>query len=256
MTIKLQENIVMQCSVDEIIHPTKDEEALRQDKSIEIWTMFRTYIKKGTHYEPRICTGMALPLSVGDEITMTGDLVDTNKYGIQFQFSAIKKQIPTERNGVIAFLVKNINGVGKSTAERIVDALGIDLVEKIKKDKSVLESINGISTKKATMIKDQIDALGSSLDDLQFFAKTGLGSARIAAIKSTYSELNKDKKTKIDVVKLIKSNPYQLITDVKGIGFKMADSVALKIGIAKDDPNRIASGLQYVLKERCKILLI
>ena len=249
MSVILQENVVFKCSVDAILHPTESEEKQRPDKTVEMWTMFRTYIKKGTHYEPRICAGMAPPLSVGDELTLTGNLVDTGKYGTQFQFAVVQKQVPTERNGVIAFLVKNINGIGNTIAEKIVDTLGTNVVEQIRKDPKVLESIHGISAIRAEKIKAQLDAMESSLEELQFYARTGLGNSRIIAVKATYEEIAKEKGKPIDIIALIKKNPYKLIEDVKGIGFKVADTVALNIGFPKDDPHRIAAGIEFTLKE-------
>lgn len=249
MSVILEKDIIFNCSVDAIIKPTENEEKKRQDKTIETWTMFRTYIKKGTHYEPRICVGMATPLNVGDELTLTGDLVDTGQYGIQFQFTNVQKHLPKERNALINFFVKNVNGIGQVMAEKIVDILGVDAVEKIKADETVLERIHGVSAKRATAIKDQLDAMESSLEELKFWAKTGLGNARVLAVKSTYAEVSKERKKQIDVMALIKKNPYRLIEDVKGIGFKVADSVALNIGFPQDDPKRISAGLEYVLKE-------
>ena len=249
MSIVLQKETTYKCSVDQILHPNADEETKRLDKTSDVWTMFRTYIKNGTHYEPRLCVGMAPPLTIGDEVVLIGDLVDTEKYGIQFQFSGIQKQIPCERNGVIAFLVKNVNGIGPSTAEKIVDVLGTDVVNKIRKDESILESISGISTARAKKIKDQLDGMASSLDDLQFFAKTGLGTSRTIAIKSTYEEISRDTGKKIDVIKLIQKNPYKLVEDVKGIGFRVADTVAVNIGFPKNSPLRIKAGIEFTLKE-------
>lgn len=249
MAVILQKEIVWRCSVDAILHPNDLEEAQREDKLSEAWTMFRTYIKKGSHYEPRICVGMAPPLTIGDELTLIGDLVDTEKYGIQFQFSGIQKQLPTERNAIIAFFVKNVNGIGPAIAEKIVDQLGTNVVEKIRTDPTVLETIHGISSNRAAKIKAQLDAMESSLDELQFWAKTGLGSTRVIAVKSTYEALSKETKKNIDVIKLIQKNPYKLIEDVKGIGFKVADTVAINIGFPKDDPKRIAAGLEFTLKE-------
>jgi exodeoxyribonuclease V alpha subunit len=247
--VVLNKDMIFKCSVDAILHPNAAEEAKRPDKLTEAWTMFRTYIKVNNHYEPRICAGMALPLSIGDELTLFGDLVDTGSYGIQFKFSGIKKQMPTERNAVVSFLTKNVNGIGQVIAERIVDTIGLDVVNKIREDPNILVTVNGISEKKARNVKEQLDAMESSLEELQFFAKTGLGASRVAAVKMTYAELSKDRKKPVDVIKLIKENPYKLIEDVKGIGFKVADAVALNIGFPKDDPNRIAAGLEYTLKE-------
>lgn len=249
MSVVLQKDIIFKCSVDHILHPNAEEEKKRQDKTSEAWTMFRTYIKQGNHYEPRVCVGMAPPIAVGDDLTLTGDLVDTGKYGIQFQFNGIQRRMPTERSAVIAFFVKNVNGIGPAIAEKIVDTLGTNVVEQIRQDPTVLEKISGISSVRANKIKAQLDAMESSLEELQFWAKTGLGTARVIAVKSTYEEISKGSAKKINVIELIKKNPYQLVADVKGIGFKVADSVAINVGFPKDDPHRIAAGLEFTLKE-------
>ena len=245
--VVLQRNVVFTCTVDELIHPTPIEESGREHKDVLLWTTFRTYIKNGTHYEPRLCCGMAAPLSVGDTVTIIADLVETDKYGRQYHFSCVKKQIPQERNAIIAFFVKNVNGIGEATATSIVDTLGANAVDQILADVSVLEQIPGISTKRATKIKAQLDELSASMEELQFFALTGLGGTRISAIKEAYEEKFSNKKN-IDIIKIIKDNPYQLIEDVKGIGFKVADSVALKIGFPQDSQQRIMAGLTYILQ--------
>lgn len=239
---------VFKCTVDTILHPTAMEDAKRGDKSAELWTMFRTYLKNGTHYEPRLCVGMAPHVDVGDHVTLIGELVDTGKYGLQFQFNGIQKNIPSEVDGLVSFFAKNLNGVGLTTAQKIVDYLGCDAVEKIESDYTCLSSLNGISEKKAVDIYNQIICMHSSLDELKFFARTGLGTSRIAAVKNYYKSIAKPGVI-IDVIELIKKNPYQLIDDVKGIGFKIADAVALNVGISADDPNRIMAGLKFALKE-------
>ena len=103
-------------------------------------------------------------------------------------------------------MTKNVNGIGQVIAERIVDAIGLDVVNKIREDPNILVAVNGISEKKARNVKDQLDAMESSLEELQFFAKTGLGASRVAAVKMTYAELSKNRKKPIDVIKLIKEN--------------------------------------------------
>ena len=250
MDVVLQKDVIYRCSVDAIVHPKTGESNVDEiDKQNEVWTVFKTYIKKDSHYEPRTCAGMAPALSVGDNVTLIGDLVDTGTYGIQFKFSALQKHIPTERQGVINFLVKNVNGIGQMLAEKIVDAIGCDVVEKVRANPNVLSQVNGISKIRAQRIKEQLDGMEASLDELKFWAKTGLGSSRVAAVKSTYEEIGMSKGKPINVIKLIEKNPYQLIDDVKGIGFKVADAVALNIGFPKTDRNRVMAGLEFALKD-------
>lgn len=248
MEIVLEKDVVFKCSVDEIKHPTAAEENRRGDKSSEMWTIFKTYIKDGNHYVPRLCAGMAPHIDVGDKLTLTGSLVDTGQWGVQFKFNGLQKMIPTERAGLLTFFTRNLNGVGIKTAEKIVDMLGLNAVEMIENDYTVLQAQVGLTENKAISIANQIGSLHSSLEELQFFARTGLGTSRIAAIKRFYKE-NTTGNQPISVIDLIKQNPYKLVDDVKGIGFKIADAVALNIGILPEDENRIAAGLKFALKE-------
>lgn len=247
MAMVLEKDVMLQCVVDSIVHPNKAEESTRAAKNEELWTIFKTYIKNGTHYELRTCAGMAPHLDVGDSLTLTGDLVDSGPYGVQFKFTGLQKMIPTEQSSLIVFFTRNLSGVGQKSAEKIVCTLGPTAVEQIEADYKVLVEKVGLTEKKALSIAEQLGYLHSSVDELKFFAKTGLGPARIAAIKQFYATVNQGKK--FDLIGFITENPYQLIDDVKNIGFKLADSIALNLGFAPNDPKRIAAGIKYTLKD-------
>lgn len=248
----IQKDVVLKCRVDTIVHPTPSEEQRRGDKSNEMWTMFRTQLRNGNSYETRMCVGMAGHIDVGDTLTLVGDLVDAGQWGVQFKFNGLQKLVPAERNGLIIFFTRNLNGVGIKTAEKIVDILGSSAVQDITQDYTVLMTKVGLSENKAISISNQITNLTSSLEELQFFARTGLGTSRIALVKKFYKDKSTGAKA-INVVDLIKKNPYQLVDDVKGIGFKIADSVALNIGFATNDPYRIGAGLKFALKEEVEM---
>ena len=248
MSAIIEKDVVFSCCVDTITHPNTMEEKARGEKSNLLWTTFRTYIKNGNRYEPRMCAGMAPKLDAGDNVTLTGDLVDTGKYGVQFQFNCVKKDIPAERAGLITFFTRNLNGVGQITAEKIVDKLGTAAVERIEEDYTVLITKVGLTEKKAINIANQIGYLHASVEELKFFAQTGLGSSKIAAVKQFYKDKIDNKKV-VSIIDLIKENPYRLIDDIKGIGFKSADAVAQNIGMSPTDPNRIGAGLKFALKE-------
>ena len=247
MAMILEKDQMLQCVVDTIVHPNKAEESARAAKNEELWTIFKTYIKTGNHYELRTCAGMAPHLDVGDSLTLTGDLVDSGPYGVQFKFNGLQKMIPTEQSSLIVFFTRNLSGVGQKSAEKIVCTLGPTAVEQIEADYKVLVDKVGLTEKKALSIAEQLGYLHSSVEELKFFARTGLGPARIAAIKQFYATVNQGKK--FDIISFITENPYQLIDDVKSIGFKLADSIALNLGFAQNDARRIAAGIKYTLKD-------
>lgn len=247
MAMVLEKDVMLQCVVDSIVHPNKAEESTRAAKNEELWTIFKTYIKNGAHYELRTCAGMAPHLDVGDSLTLTGDLVDSGPYGVQFKFTGLQKMIPTEQSSLIVFFTRNLSGVGQKSAEKIVCTLGPTAVEQIEADYKVLVDKVGLTEKKALSIAEQLGYLHSSVEELKFFARTGLGPARIAAIKQFYATVNQGKK--FDIIGFITANPYQLIDDVKNIGFKLADSIALNLGFAANDPKRISAGIKYTLKD-------
>ena len=267
MDIILEKDKTFECSVDAILHPTDTEELNRTEDNPLLWTMFRTYIKttdgmNGVKYESRLCSGMAPALNVGDQLSLIGDLIDAGKYGLQIKFNTIREHKPNEKKAAITFFIKNVKGVGEATAERIIDRLGVNAIDLIKEDPTVLSGIKGVSEKKALEIKEQLDSMKASIEELRFWAKTGLGDSRVRAIKNTYKDVLADKEKKKGptrslsdkevndfAIQLIKENPYMLIKDVKGIGFRVADAVALSIGFGHDDPKRISAGLEHVLKE-------
>lgn len=244
----LEENVVFHCTVETIAHPNAKEEGTRVSKSAELWTVFKTYVKNGSKYEPKTCVGMAPHLDVGDKLTLTGDWVDAGAYGVQFRFNGLQKMVPADRNSLVVFFTRNVDGVGQKTAEKIVNALGVTAVEDIENDTSILVSKVGLTPAKANDIAAKLCAIHSSIDEMKFFAKTGLGPARIAMVKQQYNEKIKEDPN-FNLIDFITENPYRLIEDVKNIGFKLADGVALSLGFSDTDPKRIAAGIKYALKD-------
>lgn len=172
----------------------------------------------------------------------TGKLIDHPRYGKQFQATNYTSLIATTKDGVIKYLSGDqFPGVGRKTAERVVDALGEDAIEKINADGRVLDAVP-ISQKLKHAIIDNLtvdDNLEKVIIGLNSY---GFSSSIASAIYQKYHE---------DALKIISENPYQLVEDIDGISFRKADSIALKLGMVPDANERIRAGLMYAIDELC-----
>lgn len=171
-----------------------------------------------------------------------GKVIDHPRYGKQFQASNYTSLIATTKEGVVKYLSGDgFPGIGKRTAERVVRILGEDAIQKINEDGRVLDSVP-ITQKQRDAILDNL-----SVDDSLERVIVGLNSygfsSRIASdIYQKYHE---------DSLKIIAENPYQLVEDIRGISFKRADAIALKLGITADSTERMRAGLLYAIQELC-----
>lgn len=168
----------------------------------------------------------------------TGHLVDHPKYGQQFAADSYKSEQPTSKDGLIAYLAsERFPGIGKKTAQRIVDELGMSAVDKIMKNPEVLDQVGIKGEKAATLVAALKENLGMEqvVIGLNGFGLSGNIAAKIYA---QYHEESLD---------ILHDNPYQLIEDIDGIGFATADAIARQLDIAADSPKRLAGALQNVL---------
>ncbi|MEY8441927.1 ATP-dependent RecD-like DNA helicase [Lactobacillaceae bacterium 24-114] len=185
-------------------------------------------------------TGSFGDLSDDQTYRFEGKLVNHPKYGRQFQVSSYHANHPTSREGVINFLSgKQFPGVGKKTAEKIVDLLGTNAIEKINADRHSLDNLGLRASVRQSIIDNIADNRGMDqiiigLNDL------GFGSNLSSAIFDRYGD---------ETLEIIAKNPYQLVQDIEGISFKRADQVAVKMNIAGDDPRRIDAAIFQALNE-------
>ena len=179
-------------------------------------------------------TGSFGDLSDDRTYRFEGQLVDHPRYGRQFQAQSYHINQPTSRDGLIDFLSgKQFSGVGKKTAEKIVDTLGTDAIAKINRDPHVLDSITLRHGVKQSIIENLqasqgMDQIIIGLNDL------GFGSNLSSTIFDKYGD---------ETLHVIRENPYKLAQDIDGIGFKRADQVANQMKIAPDDPRRITAAI-------------
>lgn len=188
-----------------------------------------------------ICiTGTAGYIEEGDLVAVQGHYEKHKVYGDQYKADVIIKVLPKRAKDIKRYLIKNINGVGEKTASRIVDEYGEDTFDVIEKHPEMLSLVSKISKKKAERIAEQFAKLNMSRQEQMFFIRLGLSDKQIAEIKKKYED---------DYMKKINENPYCLIEDINGIGFKRADLIAKEIGVPEDSPFRIRAGIEYILDQ-------
>lgn len=179
----------------------------------------------------------------GDVYTFKGQVVDHPRYGEQLKAETFEKEMPQTKEAIISYLSSDLfKGVGKKTAQNIVNTLGDNAINDILDDHSVLEKVSGLSKKKQKQIAEQISANQESEKIMIRLHDLGFGPKLSMAIYQFYLG---------DTLTILDRNPYQLIYDIKGIGFNKADQLARNIGIAYNDNERLKAALLYTLEEEC-----
>lgn len=172
-----------------------------------------------------------------------GNLTNHKKYGLQISAISVEPIIKKEKNAIISYLSSNsFQGIGKKTAEIIVDNLGLYCLEKIYENKNNLFNITDIPEKKKEIIYNTIIANKHTQDIILKLSEYGLSNTFITKIFSKY---------KYKTLEILNNNPYYLLSDIKGISFKNVDSIAEKLGISATDIKRISAALVYTLSSYC-----
>lgn len=192
-------------------------------------------------HEPEITvTGSFGDLSDDQTYRFEGKIVEHPRYGQQFQATSYHVNRPTSKDGLVDFLSgKQFTGIGKKTAEKIVDKLGTDAINKIIADPHVLDKLKLRKAVKDSLVDNLranqgMDKIIIGLNDL------GFGANLSSAIFDKYGE---------ETLHIINENPYQLAAEIDGISFNRADQVAQKLGITTDDSRRIDAAIIQMLDD-------
>ncbi|WP_018661108.1 ATP-dependent RecD-like DNA helicase [Heyndrickxia acidiproducens] len=192
------------------------------------------------HEKEAVITGYFPRIHEQETYTFFGKMQEHPKFGPQFQASRFQKEIPNTKQGVVDYLSSNLfNGIGKKTAERIVEALGENAISKILENPSVLEKVPKLAADKAQLLHETLmehQGLERVMIGLNQF---GFGAQIAMRIYQVYKD---------EALETIKKNPYQLVEDIEGIGFGRADELGRKLGISGNHPHRIQAGCQYTLE--------
>ncbi|MBR4015571.1 MAG: ATP-dependent RecD-like DNA helicase [Anaerotignum sp.] len=187
------------------------------------------------------CVGIVPQIHSGETLEIRGNWTMHSLYGRQVQVQYYEKSMPTTLAGIEKYLASGlIKGIGARTAKRIVEKFGEATFYVIEEKPDLLTEIRGISYDKAQKISDifrEQHELRKAMLFLQGFD-----------ISPTYA-MKIYKKYKGHTFEIVQNNPYRLADDIVGIGFKMADKMAVGAGISADDPNRVKAAVKYVLNQ-------
>ncbi len=187
------------------------------------------------------CLGTLLGPQPGQRLRFEGRFVDNPRYGRQFQFSSANLQVPTDTEGLIAYLSSSlIKGLGPDLAGRVVKRFGQDTIRILDEEPGRLREVRGIGEKTCATITESWRAHRSLSDLMQFLQPHGITPALGVRIYRQYGALALD---------VVRENPYRLAMDIPGIGFITADAIAEKIGVPRDSPLRMQGGVLYALQK-------
>lgn len=185
------------------------------------------------------CVGMCKGLGEGENIEAEGEYVEHPVYGKQFKINSYQTVAPKDRVSMERYLGSGaIKGIGAALAARIVKKFGDDTFRIIEEEPERLAEIKGISIRKAMEIAVQMEEKKDLREALLFLQQYGISNTLAVKIYNTYG---------MGVYGIMKENPYRLAEDIHGIGFKIADEIAAKVGIHTDSDYRIRSGVFYTL---------
>ena len=192
-----------------------------------------------TEEEYFTCVGCIAEPRKGATYRLTGEFRVHPGYGEQFSFTACEEVMPEGTDEIRAFLASGaLKGIGPKTAALIVDKFGEDTLKIMEESPERLTEISGIGEKKAKQIGESYAVRREFAGVSLHFQKYGITSDQAYKLYRAYGA---------DAVALIEENPYRLVDEVYGFGFKRADAIAEKLGIEKESPFRISSGITYAL---------
>ena len=175
----------------------------------------------------------------GDRIEVSGDLIYHDKYGEQINVKNVRLKKPSDKESIVKYLSSgNIRGIGKKTAERIYSVFGKDSLDILYNNPEKLLEVEGIGKKKLEDIKLSAEETKDSRRSLEYLQGLRISYNLAMKIYNKYGE---------NTIDIVKSNPYKLIEDIKGVGFNMADSLARNMQMETNSPFRISAGLRYVI---------
>ena len=187
-------------------------------------------------------TGNMPIIREGDEYRFTGNYVEHPKFGRQFKFSQAELILPNGKAGVARYLSGVTYGVGIAKAQRIVDALGEDALERIQADPSVLDhpDLSFLTPQQKENIIQDLSKNSVQAELASMIVRDGVGMGTVSKIMQKYGK---------DAVRIVKENPYIRADEVWGIGFKKADEIAQAVGIEPNSPFRVEAAINYLLQE-------
>ena len=212
-----------------------------------------TYVNEDTGYTiARVATertgpdlltvvGPLLGAQVGESLRLTGRWGSHPKYGRQFQVHSYATVLPATIQGIRRYLGSGlIKGIGPVMAERMVAHFGTGILDIIEQEPGRLAEVHGLGPKRTQRIADAWEEQKAIKDVMVFLAGVGVSTSLAVRIYKKYAGAS---------IAVVRDEPYRLASEVWGLGFKTADTIATAVGIPHDSPQRIQAGLAYTLSQ-------
>lgn len=199
-----------------------------------------TVLSLETSDSPITCTGIMPFFNENDQIIVEGELIYHDRYGEQINVESAKLKKPSGKKAIISYLSSgNIDSIGKKTAELIYKKFGDESIDIVFNEPEKLLSIQGIGKKKLEKIKESSLDARDSREALLYLQGLNISFNLSNKIYKVYGD---------NTISIVKTNPYKLYEDISGIGFVMADNIAINIQMESDSKFRISAAILYVLK--------
>jgi exodeoxyribonuclease V alpha subunit len=198
-------------------------------------------IKARGHRDLVTVVGHAATIAAGEWVTASGEWINDRTHGQQFKTRFMRTSAPTSIDGIEKYLGSGmIRGIGPVYAKKMVRAFGEKVFDVIEAEPDRLREVTGIGQVRARRITDAWAEQKIVREIMVFLHSHAVGTARAVRIYKTYGA---------DAVQVMTENPYRLARDIRGIGFKTADTIAMKLGIKKTAMIRVRAGISYALTE-------
>lgn len=185
--------------------------------------------------------GKAPKVQCGETLALKGKWVNHPKHGRQFSFISFESKLPASAYGIRKYLASGlIHGIGKTYANKIVDKFGADTLNVISEDSGRLSEVGGIGKKRIKNIREAWQEQKAVREVMMFLQTYGVTDALCLRLVRKYGN---EAKT------VLETDPYRIIREVKGIGFKTADKIALNLGLSNNGPKRIEAGILHTVQE-------
>ncbi len=196
--------------------------------------IYRVRLLEGAHKELTV-KGPLFNIELSSSYRFFGQFEDDSRYGIQFRVSHYEEILPSDREFVLRYLSgPSFPGIGIKSAEAIVEAYGEDVLDKIRQGEISSMSVPGISDQKTAEIVETIRNENPLEKAQRYLMAHHLSTKQIIKISREYGD---------QTLQVLEENPYQMLYDISGIGFKTADKIASDMNFSKDHPERIKAYL-------------
>ncbi len=198
-------------------------------------------VKVRGHKDLVTVTGTTSTVSAGEWMAADGEWLMDPRHGRQFKADKMRMSQPDTLEGIEKYLASGmVKGIGKEYAARLVREFGRDVFDVIENSSAKLQKVAGIGKQRRENIKKAWDEQKNVRQIMSFLFSHGISTTRAFRIHKTYGD---------KAIEIVQRDPYCLARDIRGIGFLIADQIAMKLGIAKDSDLRARAGIEYTLGE-------